>query len=124
MTWSKASVLGLMMMGLFIAEAMSASPAITGDLQKGKSIYSQLCVRCHGIDGRGAAAVKLNPPPADLTSPEVQEKLDAGLFKSIHDGRKNTAMGTWQYALSDEEINEVIAYIRTLDGRSRAMPRP
>ena len=124
MTRSTASVLSLMTIGLFIVEVMATSPARSADLQKGKSIYSELCLRCHGIDGRGAAAARLNPPPADLTSPEVQDKLDAGLFKSIHDGRKNTAMGTWQHALSDEEINEVIAYIRTLDGRSRAMPRP
>ena len=124
MTRSGGRVLCAVILGLFLAEAMSASPAITGDLKKGKNIYSQLCLRCHGIDGRGAAAVQLNPPPADLTSPAVQDKLDAGLFKSIHDGRKNTAMGTWQYALSDDEINEVIAYIRTLDGRSGAMPRP
>ena len=42
------------------------------DLSKGKSIYRELCMACRGLDGRGAGSVKLNPPPADLTSAGVQ----------------------------------------------------
>jgi hypothetical protein len=68
--------------------------------------------------------MKLNPPPADLTSVGVQRKLDAGLFKSIHDGRKNTVMGTWKYALSDEQIRDVIMYLRTLGGGASSLPKP
>jgi hypothetical protein len=56
--------------------------------------------------------MKFTPPVADLTSPAVQ-KLDARLFKSVHDGRPNTAMGAWREALSDE-IWDALAYIRTL----------
>jgi mono/diheme cytochrome c family protein len=58
--------------------------------------------------------IKLSPPPADLTSDAVQNKLDATLFKRIHDGKANTAMGAWSYALSDDEIWDVLAYVRTL----------
>ena len=32
----------------------------------------------------------------------------------IHDGKPNTAMGAWSYALSDDEIWVVLAYVRTL----------
>ena len=60
--------------------------------------------------------MKFTPPAADLTSREVQERLDSGLYKSIHDGRANTAMGAWKYALSDEEIRQVVSYVRTLGG--------
>ncbi len=99
-------------------------PSQAGDLSRGKNVYMDVCMVCHGLDGRGAASVKLNPPPADLTSAAVQGKLDAGLFKSIHDGRKNTAMGSWKYALSDEEIHDVIAYVRTLGGGAGSLPKP
>ena len=107
---------------LFLLIVMFAPIGRAVESDKGKRIYTELCQQCHGIDGRGSGAIQLNPPPADLTSSDVQGKLDAGLFKSIHEGRKNTAMGTWKYALSDEEIRDVIAYIRTLDGRGGAAP--
>lgn len=108
----------------FIAGLMPIPEAQSADVSRGKSIYTEVCKTCHGVDGRGAGTVKLNPPPTDLTSARVQEKLDAGLFKSIHDGRKNTAMGTWKHALSDEEIDDVIAYLRTLDGGASSLPKP
>jgi len=58
--------------------------------------------------------MKASPPVADLTSPVVQGKLDARLFKSVHDGQPNTAMGAWREALSDGEIWDALAYVRTL----------
>lgn len=40
----------------------------------------ELCMACHGLDGRGAGSVKLNPSPQDLTGAGVQGNLNAGLF--------------------------------------------
>jgi mono/diheme cytochrome c family protein len=111
----------LVIAGLRLAWSLTAHAA---DLSKGKSVYTEVCMICHGLDGRGAGSVKLNPPPADLTSAAVQGKLDTGLFKSIHDGQKNTAMGAWKYVLSDEEIQDVIAYVRTLGGGAGSLPKP
>ena len=74
------------------------------DVLSGRVIYSTICIRCHGIDGKGNGQMKFTPPVADLTSPAVQEKLDARLFKSVHDGKPNTAMGAWRESLSDDEI--------------------
>jgi len=84
------------------------------DVLSGRVIYSTICIRCHGIDGKGEGQMKFTPPVADLTSPAVQEKLDARLFKSVDDGKPNTAMGAWREALSDDEIWDALAYVRTL----------
>jgi mono/diheme cytochrome c family protein len=84
------------------------------DTVSGREIYVNTCIRCHGIDGKGAMGIQFVPPPADLTSDAIQSRLDATLFKRIHDGKANTAMGAWKYALSDDEIWDVLAYIRTL----------
>ena len=84
------------------------------DVVSGRVIYSTICIRCHGTDGKGNGQMKFTPQVADLTSPAVQGKLDARLFKSVHDGRPNTAMGAWREALSDDEIWDALAYIRTL----------
>lgn len=63
---------------------------------------------------RSVGQMKFTPPVADLTSPAVQGKLDARLCKSVHDGKPNAAMGAWREALSDDEIWDVLAYVRTL----------
>ncbi len=83
------------------------------DAVTGREIYSNTCIRCHGIDGTGVMGLQLVPKPADLTSPGIQGRLDASLFKRIHDGKPDTAMGAWSAALSDDEIWDVLAYVRT-----------
>ena len=84
------------------------------DVLSGRVIYSTICIRCHGIDRKGDGPMTFMPPVADLTSPAVQGKLDARLFKTVHDGKPNTAMGAWREALTDDEIWDALAYVRTL----------
>ena len=84
------------------------------DVLSGRVIYSTICIRCHGIDGKGAGQLKFTPPVADLTSAAIQAKLDGRLFMSVHDGKPNTAMGAWRESLTDDEIWDALAYIRTL----------
>ena len=84
------------------------------DVLSGRVIFSTICIRCHGVDGKGGGQMKFTPPVADLTSSAIQGKLDARLFKSVHDGKQNTAMGAWREALTDDEIWDVLAYVRTL----------
>ncbi len=92
------------------------------DTVSGREIYVNTCITCHGIDGKGAMGIQLNPPPADLTSSRVQDRLDSALFQRIHDGKANTAMGAWKHALSDDEIWDVLAYVRTLGGPRENLP--
>ena len=99
-----------------------AATAKGGDAVSGREIYVNTCIRCHGIDGKGALGIKLVPPPADLTSLTVQSRLDGTLFRRIHEGKPNTAMGAWKHSLSDEEIWDVLAYVRTLRVESDGPP--
>lgn len=89
------------------------------DIATGKRVYLEVCQACHGADGKGTGVMNFTPPAADLTSPQVQRKLDSRVYNSIHEGRVNTAMGAWKHALSEKEILDVMAYVRTFgDGRS------
>jgi mono/diheme cytochrome c family protein len=96
--------------------------AKSGDPVSGREIYVNTCIRCHGIDGKGAMGIKLVPPPADLASSDVQNRLDGTLFRRIHEGKPNTAMGAWKHSLSDEEIWDVLAYVRTLRVEANRQP--
>lgn len=115
-----AGVLGLGFGHLGVKEL--AASAKGGDPVSGREIYVNTCIRCHGIDGKGTLGIKLVPPPADLTSPAVQNRLDGTLFRRIHEGKPNTAMGAWKHALSDEEIWDVLAYVRALGVESNGQP--
>jgi mono/diheme cytochrome c family protein len=93
-----------------------------GDPVTGREIYVNTCMLCHGIDGKGVRGLQFVPPPADLTSLAVQNRLDGTLFRRIHDGKPNTVMGAWKHALSDEEIWDVLAYVRTFRLESPGQP--
>ena len=119
--FQRNAVVAIMTLPVLLAGQPSFIHAGNADVAAGKRIYVELCKTCHGLDGKGPGVMKFNPPAADLTSRQVQAKLDSGLYKSIHEGRANTAMGAWTYALSDQEIRDVVAYIRTF-GQSLSTP--
>lgn len=95
--------------------------AARGDAAAGKLLYERHCAGCHGAGGKGNQPVgkALIPPAADLTSVKSQRKLDAVLSNMIQHGKPGTEMAAWKGRLADREINDVVAYIRTL-----GMPRP
>lgn len=115
-----AGLSGLGLSNLGVKELGAAAKG--GDPVSGREIYVNTCIRCHGIDGKGALGIKLVPPPADLTSLAVQSRLDGTLFRRIHEGKPNTAMGAWKHSLSDEEIWDVLTYVRTLGVESSGQP--
>lgn len=114
----RTSAVTAMTVALLIFGLSPSIEAASDDVTAGKRIYLEVCKSCHGLDGKGAGEMKFTPPAADLTSPDVQSKLDSRLYNSIHNGRTNTAMGAWKHALSVQEIMEVISYVRTFGGPS------
>jgi mono/diheme cytochrome c family protein len=82
-------------------------------VEQGEKIAKVNCVSCHGAKGKGdgAAAVALNPKPADWTSKRVQDESDGELFWKINAGRG--AMPSWKH-LPEKDRWALIQYIRTL----------
>ncbi len=92
-----------------------------GDAKAGKMKYNANCIGCHGASGKGdgAAAAALNPKPGDHTDGKVMNALsDQYLFDIIKNGgaamKKAPFMPASGKKLSDQEIWDVVAYIRTL----------
>lgn len=94
------------------ASAENDKNPFTGDaaaIAEGKRLWAQTgCYACHGEAGEGAVG-------PDLTDDEwVYRPTDKTLFKAIAKGRKGTVMVGWSDSLNDEQIWQVIAYIRAL----------
>ncbi len=97
-----------------VPKPSSSLGAGTGNAIKGQSIYATHCINCHGVHGQGDGPIgkMLVPPAANLTV--LGEKSDQELLTTIQDGRPGTAMPSWKGDLSAQDINHVLAYVRSL----------
>lgn len=83
--------------------------------------YAQFCANCHGAQGNGdgPAGLAMNPKPRVLTDPEWQAKVDdARIANVLKNGGAavglSSMMAPWGSVLSDDEITEMVAFIRSL----------
>ena len=83
----------------------------------GGAIFITKCVLCHGADGTGDTPLGKQLQAANLHSKDVQKKTDAELHKAVHDGGAN--MPPFGEQLSDEEITQVIKYVRALGKQAK-----
>ncbi|MGH7255421.1 MAG: c-type cytochrome, partial [Nitrospirales bacterium] len=83
----------------------------------GKALYLQYCAVCHGSRGLGDGpmAKATSPPATKLAGRQVREKSDPQLVKTIAEGMGST-MPAWRGILTDEQILDVVAYLRSLAG--------
>ncbi len=94
------------------------NPIAAGDdtaIAAGKKNFNDICSNCHGESGRGdgPSAASLVPPPANLVDlSKIQS--DDYLFWRISYGKEGTVMVAWKDNLSEQEIWQVISYIKTL----------
>jgi mono/diheme cytochrome c family protein len=92
-------------------------PGEAADVARGKKIYRMMCLKCHGKQGKGDGpkAKTLSKKPRDYTNKEEMSKLtDDDLKKAVIEGKK--PMPAFQARLKDKDVENVIAYIKTLAG--------
>ena len=100
------------------AELKNPLDGVDTAVSAGKATYNVNCASCHGDTGLGDGPIgsSLNPEPGNLA--EAQMKMSDGyLYWRIADGGImepfNSAMPSWSGVLSEDQIWEVIAYIRS-----------
>lgn len=82
--------------------------------KKGQKIFKDNCTFCHANDGSGKNWIGqfIEPHPRDFTRVSIQNNYTKQSLKnSIQFGVKNTAMPAWRYVLTEQEIDDVIAYM-------------
>ncbi len=82
--------------------------------------YKIFCARCHGFTGQGDGpdTVSLSTRPRDFANCVVMSKIsDDTVFNAIKNGGAAVGlpkeMPAWGAGLSDREIHDLAAYIRT-----------
>lgn len=92
-----------------------AAAANPGDptLAEGRKLFMMACANCHGPDGTGAMMRQMMPKIGDLTSAELHGRLsDADIINLATNGRDK--MPAFKDSLKPEQIQQIVAYVRTL----------
>ena len=81
----------------------------------GASVFKVNCESCHGAQGHGdgPAGAALDPKPRDLVVLGAMVQDDF-LFWRINEGKEGTSMVPWKAVLTEEQIWQLVAFIRTL----------
>ncbi|MFQ5775016.1 MAG: c-type cytochrome [Kiloniellaceae bacterium] len=102
------------------AEKVDSEPDAHGDPRLGKQWYDNICSTCHGVNGDGYEA---GGTGTAIGLPGFLDKVSDGFIReTIKKGRSNTRMRAFQGPaglanLSDQEIDDVIVYLRALAKR-------
>jgi mono/diheme cytochrome c family protein len=106
---------------LAVAVLSAASLASAQNKEEGKKLYVTYCSSCHGESGKGdgPAAASLPVKPANHTDGNVMNKLsDKTLFDIISKGGpaggKSNFMPAWGGALKENQIHDIVGYLRSI----------
>jgi mono/diheme cytochrome c family protein len=106
------------------ATVMTPNPAL---LERGRTLFVQTCVSCHGTkgEGDGAAGRGLNPPPRNFTRKDGWQNgtgIDA-IYKTLEEGIKGSSMVSYAY-LSRKDRMALVHYVRSLGSFDHGPERP
>lgn len=105
--------------GLLLSSLIGTS-AFAGE-EEGRQLYRAFCAQCHGLtgEGKGVNAPELEVAPRNHTDRgEMSARTDEELRKAIAEGgqaiNKSILMPNWGNHLSEQEISDLVAYLRVL----------
>ena len=99
---------GMKVAALMVLAASVAMPAFAAGT--GEADYKAKCAMCHGADGLAATGMGKSMNIKSFKDPSEVKLSDAELIAATSKGK----MPAYAGKLSDAQINDVIAYIRTL----------
>ncbi len=128
----KKVLFGILVLGALVLAACGGSAAATPEpvpaeyagatnplgadaATAGAEVFKTNCESCHGPQGHGdgPAGVALDPAPKNL--PELAATVgDDYLYWRVNTGKEGTSMVAWKGVLTDEQIWQAVAFIRTL----------
>jgi mono/diheme cytochrome c family protein len=97
---------------LVLLASFAVTSGWTAMASDGAAIYKSKCSMCHGADASGNTQMGKAMGLKDMGSAEVQKMSDADLSAVIAKGKGK--MPAYGGKISDEDINALVKYIRTL----------
>lgn len=86
--------------------------------ERGKEIYEQMCVLCHGLTGQGngEAALSMEKKPSNfLALRDIQNQTDGEIFWKITVGKP--PMSSYDELLTEDQRWKLVNYIRKLNSK-------
>jgi mono/diheme cytochrome c family protein len=108
-------------------------PVTEGNLLRGKRIFLQRCVGCHGIagDGKGPGAKFMSPSPADFTDKDDAccggDTGPGDFYYRILRGWPGTGMENFGERMSVDDIWRVVLFVKTIPNHTldkNVVPEP
>jgi len=82
--------------------------------RRGEQLFQQNCAFCHAADGtaRNWIGSFMEPHPRDLTSAKTMSGMTRTRLRTvIREGLPGTSMPAWKSVLSEQQVDDVIAYV-------------
>ena len=82
--------------------------------------YKVYCAQCHGLSGSGGGINRADMPtnPRDHTSSEMVKLSDEDIYNAVFGGGvavgKSTFMPPWKGVLTEDEMKDMVAFLRKL----------
>lgn len=92
---------------VILVAAFWSSPGAAADRQNGRTLYELHCLGCHGDNG-----YSIDPTVPSFANGDLMFLMDSELLDRIRSG--NQTMPAFRGMLTDQEIRDVISYLRTL----------
>lgn len=107
------------LLGAALSVAATTATAADEPFAHAKRNYDTYCVQCHGVNrnGRGVNSRDMSVQPRDHSDAKGMGGIpDEEIAKVIKEGglaaNKSVLMPAWGNVLSDDEIKEMVAYLR------------
>lgn len=90
---------------------------VNDPVERGRVVFMTNCILCHGVkaNGKGRASVMYDPKPADLTRSDKNDTYKKMIITMGGEAMgRSKVMPQWGLQLKEQEIDDVIAYLRTI----------
>jgi mono/diheme cytochrome c family protein len=99
----------------FHARNVVPPPLDRNMVRQGAGLYAAHCSTCHGAPGVAPAGIGMSMQPVPGPLVDAREKWkDRELYWIVRHGIKMSGMPAWEYRLSDEEIWQLVAFVRQM----------
>ena len=113
------TILPLMFNLLLTGCSIEPENVVPKEYQLGQTSYHRVCAQCHGADAKGGKRA----PTFLQVKFNLNNFSNSRIAKTILNGSDSGAMPSQQGRLNDEEIREIIKYIRYTQKEAGIVPK-